>query len=355
MKIASVRSERKDHPRVPQILVRVEDEAGNVGIGEAWWGVATMVERPRGDTLAPIVATIDELLGPICIGRDADRISELWHHLLRYAYRYGDEGIVRCALSGIDLALWDLVGRRLEVPVARLFGGRVHDDVPAFASVPGQRAIEPLAREVRRALDAGFGAVKVHEFDADLILQLREVVGPEPVLMVDALGHFDAHDAGPFAARLAGAALAFLENPLFPFRDYRALGRVRRLTDLPLAAGEHEWAHAGFERLIESGAVDFAQPEITKIGGLTFARHLSVMLENAGIALCPHAYRLGPSWNATLHWALCSPATRWIEVPFLPAGIDFPSGASLPALSAGRVTLPDGPGLGRFSIGSSST
>lgn len=346
MRIVRVEAERLDHPRVPQVLVHVEVEDGLVGTGETWWGAATMVRDPPGDTLSVLVAAVDDLLGPVCLGMDSRRIESVWRELLRYAYRYGDEGVVRCALSGVDLALWDLLGRRLGVPVSTLLGGAVHDGVPAYASLPGQRRIEPLLEEVRRALDAGFSAVKVHEYDPELVLALREAVGPEPVLMVDALGRFPAPDAARLARRLEGADLTFLETPIFPMRDYRSLARLARRTAIPLAVGEHEWSWDGFERLLASDAVDYVQPEVTKIGGLTFARRVAALAELHGVALCPHAFRLGPAFNATLHWALCSPGTAWVEVPFLPEGLDFPTGARLPALDGGRVGLPAGAGLG---------
>lgn len=346
-RIERVECRRLDHPRVAQILVEVEDDAGRVGVGECWWGAGTMVAEPRGDTLSAIVAAVDDLLGPHCLGHEAGRIEQLWQRLMRYAYRYGDEGIVRCALSGIDLALWDLLARRLGVPVSALLGGPVHDaGVPAYASVPGQRELEPLEHEVRRALDAGFAAVKVHEFDAELIVELRRAVGPEPLLMVDALGHFSAHDAIPFARRVEAADLVFLETPIYPMRHYRSLERLRRRCRVALAVGEHEWAYDGFERLLSSAALDYVQPEVSKIGGLTFARRVAALAELHGVALAPHAYRLGPAFQATLHWALCSPGAAWIEVPFLPEPLRFPSGAGLPELEDGRAVHPPGVGLG---------
>ncbi len=346
MKITRVTAEPLEHARVPQLLVHVEDDAGNLGTGECWWGVATMQQDVPGDTLAPIAATVDKLLGPRCIGWEAGRIERIWGDLMRYAYRYGDEGILRCALSGIDLALWDLLGKRLAQPVSQLLGGTVHDALPVYASLPGQRELAPLLAEVQRALAAGFTAVKVHEFDVDLVLALRDALGPDPILMVDALGRFPPATAAHQSQRLAEARLTFLETPLYPMRDYRLLARLRRDSPIPLAVGEHEWSFDGFERLFKSESVSFVQPEICKIGGLTFARRIGTLAELYGVPLCPHAYRLGPGFNATLHWAFASPGAVWVEVPFLPEGIDFPSGAVLPPLVNGCANLPPGVGLG---------
>ena len=129
-------------------------------------------------------------------------------------------------------------------------------------------------------------------------------------------------------------------------RDVSALARVAASSPVALAAGENEYSNADFQRLLASGAINWLQPEIAKIGGLTAARRISGLAELHNVALAPHNFRIGPSLYASIHWGLSSPATAWIELPWLPQGIAFPCGAKLPPLIDGEVGLPDGPGFG---------
>jgi L-alanine-DL-glutamate epimerase-like enolase superfamily enzyme len=114
---------------------------------------------------------------------------------------------------------------------------------------------------------------------------------------------------------------------------------------MPIAAGENEFSVAGFERLVTSGAVDVLQPELVKFGGLTPARAVGDLAEQAGLALCPHNYSLGPSFVANVHWAVTARPTRWLEVPWLPAGQSFPSGLDVPSLIDGCIAAPTLAGL----------
>ncbi len=123
-KIAAVHCRPFPHRRLPQLLVEVETDDGHRGLGEAWWGIPSPDPTVAEDAgFAPIEAAIDKLLAPRCIGRSAADIEGLWFELSDWAARYGDGGIITMALSGIDLALWDLQGKRLGVPVVQLLGG----------------------------------------------------------------------------------------------------------------------------------------------------------------------------------------------------------------------------------------
>jgi len=188
--------------------------------------------------------------------------------------------------------------------------------------------------------------VKLHEANVELILEVRRRLGPEVTLMVDASARFDEHDAIDAVDRLADAGLAWFEEPLYPQSDHAALARVRSVAPMPIAAGENEFSLAGFERLIASGAIDFLQPEIAKFGGLTPARGIGRLAETERIPMYPHNYSLGPSLLANIHWAMTTPAARWLEVPWLPEGGSFPCAMPMPELVDGCVLPPTAPGLG---------
>jgi L-alanine-DL-glutamate epimerase-like enolase superfamily enzyme len=343
--IADVRTRVLADPHNPQLIVTVTAEDGLVGHGECWWG-AYRPDLPPGAPVAPIATLVDELLAPLCVGHDGGRIERLWHELWKATYDYGDEGVVRIALSGIDLALWDLLGKRLGAPVARLLGGPYHDRVPAYASFTWLGDEDQVLTEAHRAVDSGFRAVKLHETDPDLARAVRAEFGDELAVMVDANGAFDVLTAARVAERLAEVPVTWFEEPTGPARDHERLARLRERTDVPLAAGENEFSVGGFERLLDATVIEYLQPEIAKIGGLTTARRISVLAERRGVALCPHNYSLGPSFFASLQWALSARHSRWLEVPWLPEGQRFPSHIAVPPVVDGAVTLPPAPGLG---------
>ena len=188
---------------------------------------------------------IDTILGPACLGASIDNVGEvetLWNRLIRMTYQYGDEGIVRTALSGIDIALWDLVAKRDGVPVAALLGPTIHERIPVYASLHWLGNAEAIARDIDRALDAGFEAIKLHESDPELIHAARAHIGPDVPLMIDASAAYDQVGAIDLAYAVADASLTWLEEPMYPQRDRGALARVRAAAPMPIAAGENEYS-----------------------------------------------------------------------------------------------------------------
>lgn len=342
--IEVVKAEVLDDATFINCIVRVIDSDGVEGIGEAWWGIPDREQPARA--AAPMVSVVDHLLAPKAVGRDADWIEQLWHELWDWGYRYGDQGIFMMGLSGLDLALWDLKGKRLGCPVASLLGGPAMDALPAYASFPPLREPELLVSETQRALDYGFTAIKLHELDPELTALLRDEFGADLLIMVDVNGHFDPIEAIEVGRRLAELDVLWFEEPVRPMRDHEAIARVGAALDCDLAGGENEYTLSDFERLLSTGALTYLQPEITKIGGLTAARRVSALAELYNVALCPHNFRLGPSLFASIHWAFTSPASRWLELPWVPQGLEFSHPASLPLLVDGRIEAPITPGLG---------
>lgn len=340
--IAEVRAEIWDAEPLINVIVRVTDLDGAEGVGEAWWGIADPEVPARGGR--PIASVVDDLLAPRVIGREADHIERLWHELAHWGQRYGD-GPFLMGLSGLDLALWDLKGTRLGRPVCDLLGGPVVDALPAYASLPPLRSPELVVGESARAVEAGFGAVKLHELDPELTALVRRELGDDLVIMVDVNGHFDPIGAIEHGRRLAELGVLWFEEPVSPMRDHGAIARVGRAVDCDLAAGENEYTVDDVERLLATGVIAYLQPEITKIGGLTPARRIAAAAERHRVALCPHNFRLGPSLSASIHWAFTSPASRWLELPWVPEGRRFAHPTPLPTLVDGAVPAPTGAGL----------
>jgi hypothetical protein len=332
----------------PQLFVRITSDDGLTGVGESWWGTYQPMSPP-GTPVFAIGVFVETMLRPLTVGQPCDTVADieaLWQRLVRSTLQYGHEGIVSTAISGVDLAVWDLVAKRQGVPVTALLGPVVHEALPVYASLTWLGTADRVCRDAERALDAGIRAVKLHEANVDLILEVRERLGPGVPLMVDASARFDEAGAITAAERLAAADLVWFEEPVYPQSDHAALARVRAAAPMPIAAGENEFSLAGFERLVLSGAVDILQPEIAKFGGLTPARGIGELADDAGLPLYPHNYSLGPSLLANIHWAMTTPAARWLEVPWLSEGGSFPCGMPMPELVDGCVLPPTAPGLG---------
>lgn len=352
MKIEKIETIILEDPYLPQLLVQITAEDGLTGLGECWWGVSPAAPEikdlnlPPAAMVDPIAGTVDHILSPLLTGKDAERIEERWQEMIRFAYRYGDEGIVRCAVSGIDLALWDLCAKKINAPVVQLLGGKVKNRVRAYASLPPLRDETLVRREAERALSQGFSGVKLHELETKMARLVRDAVGPQMAVMFDVNGHFSMAGAIEAARQLLADDIFWFEEPTWPMRDHGAMARVRRETGICIAAGENEFNLESFERLMTSGAVDYVMPEISKIGGLTAAAKISELAGRCNLPISPHGFRVGPALYANVHWALSCPHSDWVEVPFLPQGYAFPAGIPLPPLEGGMITIPEGAGLG---------
>ena len=332
-----------DHPHT-NVITRVRDSDGLEGVGEAWWGIPEPEQPSR--TASPIIAVINDMLAPRLCGREADAIERLWFEMWDWGYRYADQGIFPMGLSGVDLALWDLKGKRLGVSVAALLGGPVSDGIPGYASFPRLREPELLVSETARAMEAGFTAVKLHEIDPELTAVLRDEFGDGLKIMVDVNGQFDPLEAIAVGRRLSELGVTWFEEPVRPMRDHAAIARVGASIECDLAGGENEYVLEDFDRLLATGALAYVQPEITKIGGLTAARRVSTLAELYNVALCPHNFRLGPSLYASVQWAFTSFVSKWIEVPWLLRGETSSFPLALPPMRNGLVLPIEGPGLG---------
>lgn len=352
MQIAKIETRVFEDRFFPQLLVQMTTVEGLTGIGECWWGVSPAAPEIRDLNLAPaamvdpIVSVVENLLRPLLVGRSTERIEDLWQQMIRFTYRYGDEGLVRSAVSGVDLALWDLLGKQLGVPVIQLFGGPVKDGLRAYASLPPLKDPGRLRQEARRARQAGFAGIKLHETNPEAAEIVREEVGSDVALMFDVNGRFSPVEALRIAARLQTCNVCWFEEPVWPMRDHHAMLRIKKEAGIGIAAGENEYNLDSFYRLISSGAADFIMPEITKVGGLTCAKRISALAELFNRILSPHGFRIGPALYANIHWALNCQVSDWIEVPFLPEGYEFPTGIPMPPIEDGMIRLPRGTGLG---------
>jgi L-alanine-DL-glutamate epimerase-like enolase superfamily enzyme len=317
-----------------QILVEVRTDAGLTGWGEAFaYGVPLAVCNIIEDGLAPLLS-----------GHDPTEIETLVDRMHRALMIWGRRGLAMMAVSGVELALWDLAGKARGVPVYALVGGLVQRGVRAYASLPRYEAPADVARAAAAMAEQGFRAIKLHQIDVASVAAAREAVGDDVELMLDTNCPWTVEDAIRMARRLEPYALRWLEEPVWPPEDYAGLARVRQATSTSIACGENEATVFGFREIMRAGAADVVQPSVTKVGGLLELKKIATLAAASNVTLVPHSFYFGPGLAATLHAIASTPGVPYIE---------FPSGELAPPLSKtpircvdGVVTLEDRPGLG---------
>jgi L-alanine-DL-glutamate epimerase-like enolase superfamily enzyme len=317
-----------------QILVRVTTDEGLVGWGEAF---------AYGATLA-VCYVVDDALAPLLIGQDPARIESLVDRMHRALMIWGRRGLAMMAVSGVELALWDLAGKALGVPVHRLLGGLCQSRVRAYASLLRFEAQAQVRQAVAGALDLGFTAVKLHQTDEGSVAAAREVAGADVELMLDTNCPWTVEEAIRHGRRLERYDLRWLEEPVWPPEDHAGLARVRRALRIPIACGENEATALAYMPLVAAGAADIVQPSVTKVGGISEMRKIAALAAASGVTLVPHSFYFGPGLAATLHVAASTPGVPYVEMP--PGPLSAPLLAEPIRCADGAVAVPDRPGLG---------
>lgn len=339
-------------------LIEIEADDGTIGWGEAKAAVGS------SGSCAAIVAIVEHELAPLLTGRDPRRITANWEAMYnggreRHAARagrvmpiLGRRGITVSAISGVDMALWDLTARALGEPVLSLWGGARFDVLPAYAS-GGWADVDDIGAQLDGYVRAGFGAVKmrVGAMDGDVSVSVARVaaarsqLGQDVQLMVDAHGTFSPSDAIAFARAIEPLNIRWFEEPVSA-DDRAGAARVRASCPIPVAAGESEFTRFDFVELAVRGLVDVLQPDAAICGGPTEARRIAALAESHQLELAPHCWGSALSYSAGVSLAFASPAARVVEYslganPFLHDLFESP-----PIPVGGQITPPAGPGFG---------
>jgi L-alanine-DL-glutamate epimerase-like enolase superfamily enzyme len=319
---------------IDMLLVRVDTDAGVTGWGEAF-----------GHRIFPATrAAIDTLLGPLCVGRDPSRIAALRDDLERVLHGLGRGGPVMYALSGIDIALWDIAGKIAGLPLYRLLGGGARVDLPAYASLLRYGEAKAVAFYTEQALARGYRYLKLHEITVPEVKAARDVAGAGVPIMVDTNCPWTVAEAVEMARRLAPLDLHWLEEPVWPPENLAGLAEVRTRGGIPTAAGENYGTVWEFRRAFEAGALTYAQPSVTKIGGVTALRAVMTVAEAFGVDVVPHSAYFGPGLLASIHAIAAMPRASLVE-RFYCDFADNPLGEAIHPRD-GRIAVPQGPGLG---------
>ena len=341
---ASMRFDRRQH-----CLVEIVCDDGTTGWGEC-----------LGPAL-PNAAVVRAYAGRL-IGRDPLETEKLWQELYNLLRDQGQRGLAVTALSGIDVALWDIKGKRFGVPVSVLLGGRVRDSVRAYATgsfrKDGVDRVADNAEEVAGHVAAGFHGVKIKigfdpVEDLKVIAAVREAIGPDTRLMIDANHGYDVIEAVRVGKAAAEYGIDWFEEPVIPeqLSAYRA---VRDGQPIPVAGGETWHGRFGFKEPLETRAVDIAQPDLCGTGGFTEMRRIADMAALHGVRLVPHVWGTAIQIAASLQFVaalLPDPPRREPIEPILE--FDRTANPFRQAIVTrpiehvrGVVAIPDGPGLG---------
>lgn len=315
------------------LMVKVETDSGVTGWGEAFGHAVNEGTK----------ATLDTLIAPICIGRDPTAIGPLMRELRQKLHIFGWNGSVLYGISGIDIALWDIAGKLAGLPLYRLLGGAARQTLDAYASLMRYSDPALVGRNAARAVERGYRAIKLHEIDVPQVKAARDAIGAEIKLMVDTNCPWSVGEALEMARRFAPYDLYWLEEPVFPPDDHAGLASLRA-AGTRIAAGENVSSLGEFKKLFDARAVDFAQPSVTKIGGVSETMKVIALAEAYGVALVPHCAYFGAGFLASLHIA----ATLVHAAPFERLYLDLEASPYTPWTEAldGRMAVPQGPGLG---------
>jgi len=316
------------------LLVRVETDTGVTGWGEGFGHRIFTATK----------AALDSFIGPMCVGRDPTAISALVDELQRNLAGVGRNGPAMYALSAIDIALWDIAGKLAGLPLYRLLGGSPRAELPAYASLLRYGEPAAVTRYLERALKRGYRHIKLHEITVPPIQAARQAAGPDIPIMVDCNCPWTVAEAIRMARELQRFDLTWLEEPVWPPEDHAGLARVQEQGGIPTAAGENAMMPE-FKSMFAAGAITYAQPSVTKVGGVTQMRKIAAMAEAAGVAVVPHSAYFGPGLLASIHCIAAMPKGGLVERYDADFEVNPLHDAILPTAS-GCLRVPQGPGLG---------
>jgi L-alanine-DL-glutamate epimerase-like enolase superfamily enzyme len=340
-------------------LVVVTTTDGKQGFGEAKASVGS------AGNCAALVSCIRTELAPLLEGQDARQITRLWERMYNGSRDHfalargrgfpvlGRRGLTVAAMSGVDMALWDLLGKAFDTPVVQLLGGACREAMPAYAS-GGWADADHIGEQLAGYIDrGGFGAVKmrVGVMDGSVATSVARVraarkhLGPDVKIMTDAHGTFSVPEAKQYCRALEDCGLYWFEEPVNA-DNREGMAEVRASTTIPIAAGESECTRFDIRDLIAARAIDVAQPDAAIIGGITETMRVAALAHTYQIELAPHLWGSALSFMAGLHVAFASPAATILEFSLGHNPLLHDLAEETIAVEDGLMTAPERPGLG---------
>lgn len=292
-------------------VVEVETDEGIIGIGNV--------------ALAPRIAKqiIDLYLAPLVIGQDPFDYEYLWQRMYRNTHAWGRKGVGMAAISAIDIAIWDIMGKAVNKPVFKLLGGRTKEKIPVYASKLYKTDLDEMQREAQSYVDQGFTMFKMRfgygprdgvqgvQENLKSVEAVREVVGYENDLMLECYMGWNLEYTKRMLPKLEKFEPRWLEEPVLA-DDIDGYAELNQLTSIPISGGEHEFTSYGFKQLLDKKAVSVIQYDTNRVGGITAARKVNALAEAYSVPVIPHA---GQMHNYHLTMAtLASPMAEYFPV-----------------------------------------
>src|SRR5262245_53116694 len=314
------------------VLVRIETTDGHVGWGEAF----------AYSCLPATTAAVRDMVAPLLLGRAIVDIPALNRELQQKLHIQGRYGITMFAISGADIALWDIAAKTRRVSLAEHLGGRQREAVPAYASLVRYGKHQLVCRLVQKAVAEGYSHVKLHEILLPAIAAGRAGAGPKVRLMTDINCNWKMEEAEQMLAAVKALDLLWVEEPVFPPDDAEALSSLITRFGIAIAAGENACTAVEFARM--TPAITFPQPSVTKVGGVTEFLNVCDLALIARKTPMPHSPYFGPGYWATLQLAGARTECGLFEYLWIkPEAWLCPD---IPLPQAGQVAIPKGLGLG---------
>lgn len=334
-------------------LVKMETDTGLVGWGEciSQWPEAALAVK----------VLIEQGFAPVLLGRDPTENHALYRLLKDHCWWYGDTGMATFAISALDIALWDLKGKALGLPIHNLLGGKVHDRLRACASThPSKASLNELAKELADHAADGYTAVKVgfgktgeaalgldEKRDIAYVRTVREAIGPDVDFMVD-LGkktRWDYAMGVRMSREFEKYGLRWIEDPFQP-TNIEAYQHLRQSIQTQVAAGEREWTPAAYKRLIELGVADIYLADPGRIGGITAVKEVIEMTAAAHLFYNAHTWSSAINTAAAVHLTATAPNYIVFELKPLPSPLQYELVETPITQAGGWVPVLNGPGLG---------
>lgn len=316
------------------LFIRLETDTGVVGWGEAF-------SRGEDRTLQGL---IQARVLPLVIGRNPFEITRIKYDLEFQLQNFGRVGPIMYGISAVDIALWDLLGKISGQPLSKLLGGVFSDRIDVYASLMRYGTCEDVARVTRQAIDLGYRYVKLHEITFGEIEAAVKAAGTDARIMLDTNCPWSVTEALRFDRDLERLGLYWLEEPVWPPENYAGLARVKATGRHRIAAGENAGSLHDFVAMIDAEAIDIAQPDVAKTGGVTELLKIAALCDAHGVEFVPHCALFGPGQLATIHLNAAQRSTPMLERLFCDFEAEIYSGITLP--TDGAVAVPTGPGLG---------
>ena len=316
------------------LMVRLETDNGIVG-----WGEAFSRNRDRA-----LQSAIDSRILPLVIGKDPACIAQIKHDLEFNLHNFGRIGPIMYGISAVDIALWDILGKVSNLPLTHLLGGPYADRVEAYASLLRYSNEKDVARVTREAIDRGYRYIKLHEIGLNEIRSACEAAGKDARIMLDVNCPWTVSEALEVGRAVSSYNILWFEEPVWPPENYKGLAVIKRQGLHRIASGENAGSLHDFMAMIDADAIDIAQPDVAKTGGITEVLKIRSLCEAHGIEFVPHCALFGPGQVATIHLNAATRTLPLFERLYCDFEHELYGAATIPV--DGFVSVPKGPGIG---------